>query len=120
MEEDPGVATVGEGGEEESGSKSVGQGSEGCWVTWERHAELGKGLWLCNTMTAVVFSLEEGALNSPPADSSLTLLILLDHGKSILGRKKDGTKSAPFGNQAKEKKEGKKEKLMEEGGLDKI
>ena len=126
--EDPGVATVGEGGEKKSGSKSVGQGSEGRWVTREGHAEPRQGsLAAHSTMTAVVFSLEEeGALNSPPADSSLTLPHPAEKKnkkqktgrKSILGRKRMGQSQLHLA--FRQRKEGGKEKLMEEGELDKI
>ena len=106
------MATVGEGGEKKSGSKSVGQGSEGCWVTREGHAEPRQGsLAAHSTMTAVVFSLEEeGGTEFSPSR------FLSDPSSSCWGKKKknrkkinpweekDGTESAPFGNQAKERR----------------
>ena len=124
--EDPGVATVGEGGEKKSGSKSVGQGSEGRWVTREGHAEPRQGsLAAHSTMTAVVFSLEEeGGTEFSPSrflsdpSSSCWGKKKKTGRKSILGRKRMGQSQLHLA--IRQRKEGGKEKLMEEGELDKI
>ena len=52
-----------------TGSKSVGQGGEGPWATWEGHAGSRQGsLAAHRTMTAVVFSLEgEGGTEFSPS-----------------------------------------------------
>ena len=91
--EDPGVATVGEGGEKKSGSKSVGQGSEGRWVTREGHAEPRQGsLAAHSTMTAVVFSLEEeGGTEFSPSR------FLSDPSSSCWGKKKKQEENQSLG-----------------------
>ena len=121
------MATVGEGGEKKSGSKSVGQGSEGRWVTREGHAEPRQGsLAAHSTMTAVVFSLEgEGGTEfspsrflSDPSSSCWEKKKKKTGRKSILGRKRMGQSQLHLA--IRQRKEGGKEKLMEEGELDKI
>ena len=107
------MATVGEGGEKKSRSKSAGQGAEGPWATREGHAGSRQGsLAAHRTMTALVFSLEgEGGTEFSPSR------FLSDPSSSCWGKKKhtqrkkinsreekDGTESAPFGNQAKERR----------------
>ena len=93
-----------------TGSKSVGQGGEGPWATWEGHAGSRQGsLAAHRTMTAVVFSLEgEGGTEFSPSrflsDPSSSCWKKKNRKKINSWEEKDGTESAPFGNQAKERR----------------
>ena len=108
----------------DTGSKSVGQGGEGPWATWEGHAGSRQGsLAAHRTMTAVVFSLEgEGGTEFSPSrflsDPSSSCWKKKTGRKSILGRKRMGQSQLHLA--IRQRKEGGKEKVMEEGELDKI